>query len=72
MLTITNLKTEHNFSVRSDKFNAMGFCTHKYHIVCSCQPVCAALRFVLVGYVSLVLSVLCQLDNLIPGPSNTA
>jgi len=26
LLTITNLKVVHNFSVRSDKFNVMGFC----------------------------------------------
>jgi hypothetical protein len=27
MLSVTNLKMVHNFSVRSDKFNVMGFCT---------------------------------------------
>ena len=27
VLTVTNLKMVHNFGVRSDRFNVMGFCT---------------------------------------------
>ena len=40
--------------------------------MCSCQPDGAALRFGLGGYVPIVSSVLCGLDNLIPEPSNAA
>jgi hypothetical protein len=38
----------------------------------SCLPDFAALRSGLVGYVPIVSSGLCRLDNLVPKPPNTA